>query len=158
MPEERMPQGNAPATPQVVFYVLRQDCSLQQAACDVAACFCNSHKPLWLYTDSQQQADDMDKLLWTFADTKFVPHALAGDEGGGEVQVHICWPQHPAADGATVLNIAGQLPPVATAHRILELVLPDQAAKAAARERFKLYRGHGLDPQHIEVASLDMVQ
>ncbi len=158
MPEGHLPQGNAPDAPQVVFYVLQQDCSLQEAACNVAAHFSNTRKALWLYTDSQQQAGDMDKLLWTFAETEFVPHALAGEAGGGEVQVHICWPQNPAVDGVTVLNIAEQIPPVATAQRILELVLPAAAEKTAARERFRLYRKQGLKPQHIEVASLDMVQ
>ena len=148
-----------PDAPQVDFYLLRHHMSKQVAACLVAARYGRERKRLWLHTDSRQKAEEVDKLLWTFSDTEFVPHSLAEEAVPEDATVLVSWPQVDIAAGSTVLNLAeGVLSPVPERCRVIELVVPEADEKAAARTRFREYRDCGLEPQHVEIDSLDAVQ
>lgn len=148
-----------PESPQVDFYLLRRHVSKRVAACLVAARYGRERRRLCLHVGSRQEAEDMDKLLWTFSDTEFVPHSLAGEDAPEDATVLVSWPQVGGAAGCTILNLAdGTLSPVPEQCRVIELVVPEDAEKAAARERFREYRDSGLEPRHVEIDSLDAVQ
>ena len=144
---------------QVVFYLLQgQQQARQQVACAVAAHHARRQAALALYTDSVEQAERLDKLLWTFDDTSFVPHALDGDPMAADVPIQIFWQQGSISEAATVLNLASDILADPVPARVIELVLPDAAEKTAARNRYRMYRDSGIEPEHVEATSLDMVQ
>ena len=147
-----------PATPEVVFYVLKQSLSRMQAACHIAACHSRAGTPLWLYTGSREEAEQVDSLLWTFEDISFVPHALAGDHEADTVHIVIGWPAGAPAPGGRILNLAHSVPDDISPGRIIELVLSRDDEKTAARNRFRQYRQNGLVPQHIDATDWDAVR
>lgn len=102
------------------------------------------HRSYILANDAAEAAA-LDKLLWTFADGSFVPHAV--------------FPAPPAIEDSAVL--IGHTPPPDDRHQLLinlvpqvadffsrftrvaEIVGATEPEKAAARERFRFYRERG---------------
>lgn len=93
-------------------------------------------------------ASQFDRLLWTFAPQSFVAHATDGSPLAAESPVVIT--RRIAADAAAafdiLINLDTALPgTIAGFERIIEIVGRDDADKAAARERYKTYRGLGCE-------------
>jgi DNA polymerase-3 subunit chi len=102
---------------------------------------------IYIHTESEAQAIQLDNLLWTFRQGSFIPHALYETDNDGELPAHIGWRGEPSGRDL-LINLA---PTVPVFHdrfeRIAEIVNHDEAAKQAARERFKFYRERGITPE-----------
>ncbi len=99
--------------------------------------------------------DELDRRLWTFAPGEFLAHCRVGDAVEGRSPIVLCTGADVAALegrdclinlGAALVRGWQRLP------RVIELVADDEAAKAAARQRFRVYREAGCRPQTLEVA------
>jgi DNA polymerase-3 subunit chi len=97
-----------------------------------------------------------DAALWTFSALDFVPHVYIDSPLAGDTPVLLA-PDATAAPASDVLLTLDDAPPPAFAElfaryeRVIEVVSRDDADRAAARARFKLYRDHGLAPVAHEV-------
>ncbi|TDF39312.1 DNA polymerase III subunit chi [Alteromonadaceae bacterium M269] len=133
-----------------IFYLLEQAsgdtaASHFDAACHVAAeCYSNKQKCL-VWCDNQQDAEQIDELLWQLPTERFVPHNLLGDGPKGGAAVEITW-ETPARSNRTVLiNLASEAPSFSRQFRqVFDFVPAEENLKQQARNRYKSYRGAGI--------------
>ena len=135
----------------VDFYVLSEPGvqSRHRFACRLAEKAYRLEHAVHILAPDEQTLRQLDELLWTFRDGSFVPHDIAGPDGGGTpapVTIGIdCEPGRPCE---LLINLGDSLPEGADAFpRVAEIVTADPQAKAASRQRFVDYRdrGHTLD-------------
>ena len=69
---------------QVDFYVLDRvdEHARHTLACKLAEKAWRLENSIHIHTMSREDAERLDKLLWTFRDGSFVPHELAGGDTG----------------------------------------------------------------------------
>jgi DNA polymerase-3 subunit chi len=99
-------------------------------------------------TESPQEAQQLDQMLWTFKDTSFVPHQLASVNSEAAIVIG----RAQADTHTTLMNISNQLPEdYARFSQIVEFIFADPHAQQCGRERFKLYRQQGYSIQTYKI-------
>lgn len=97
-------------------------------------------------------ASQLNKLLWTFSPTSFVPHCLAGDKLAEVTPVILCTAEHEKTvteDYDVLLNLNTEIPPGAEiAKRIIEVVDEADSDKQSARQRYRYYQAQGYEIRH----------
>ena len=133
---------------QVDFYLLGDagDDNRNRLACRLTDKAFRLGRRIYVYTDSDATAAELDKLLWTFNPGSFVPHELNLGQEPAEIPV-IIGHQEPPADFADVLvNLAGEVPTFFSRfERVAEVVGGGDDEKQQARERFRFYRDRGYE-------------
>lgn len=114
-----------------------------QVACRLAGKALAQGKRTLIYAPDAETAQRVDRLLWTWPATGFVPHCALHDPLAAETPVLIG--DAPAAGGCEVLlNLGAATPPgFERFERLLEVVAQDDAGRRAARERYRYYRDRG---------------
>jgi len=102
-----------------------------------SGCFC------YVLTDSAEQSQRLDNLLWTFRAGSFIPHQLYTGDAPAIEQVLIGSLTAPADWQKTVINLSSHC---ANAQRVLEILDDSEATKSVGRERYRQYKqaGHEL--------------
>ena len=115
-----------------------------QIACRLAAKAMADGKRMLVYAPDAEAAAKLDKLMWTWPATGFVPHVAADDPLAPDTPVLISRLDDAPPDCPVLLNLAGECPPhFASFERLLEIVGLEEADKQAGRSRYKLYRSRG---------------
>ncbi len=120
-----------------------------QVACRLAGKAMAQSKRLYIHAPDDELARRVDRMLWTWPATGFVPHCRAGDPLAAETPVLIGAEPGEANDGGSVacevlLNLAEDCPRDFERYaRLLEIVSIDDADRAAGRARFRFYRERG---------------
>ncbi|KZE31257.1 DNA polymerase III chi subunit [Crenobacter luteus] len=90
--------------------------------------------------------------LWCVSDTAFVPHCALDDPLAPETPV-VLTERLPDSAAGVLLNLGPSYPDAPERFsRILEIVGRDEAALAAARERFRAYRARGFAIEHHDMS------
>jgi DNA polymerase-3 subunit chi len=138
----------------VNFYLLKQD--NEQArwmlACRLAEQQAKLGQQVYILTGSQDDAQQVDQLLWTFTPESFVPHALVDADGAAAVPVKIGHDTQAPTGTTCVLNLGSEPPlsqPSLTA--IAEFVANDDEAKARSRTLWNIYKQLGYELQHHQL-------
>ena len=137
---------------QVDFYVLDRvdEHARHTLACKLAEKAWRLENSIHIHTMSREDAERLDKLLWTFRDGSFVPHELAG--GDTSAPVTIGYGTDVAEPRDLLITLCDEIPPFADSFpRVAELVTADEASRAKSRERYASYRdqGHTLNTHKI---------
>jgi DNA polymerase-3 subunit chi len=135
---------------QSTFYVLKQpdepQCKLPahfDLGCRLAADLFRAGKRVFIFTDSQAHAHQVDEHLWAFEADSFVPHNLVGEGPRNGAPVEISW-QKPTNHRGVLINLATLTPAFISQFReVIDFVPADDTRKQAARERYKQYRQAG---------------
>ena len=90
----------------------------------------------------EEQAEELDGLLWDMGDDAYIPHQLAGDEEDELTPVLIATPDMDLPLRALVINLR-DAPVPGNVERVLEVVPDDEAARAPLRERWTQYKARG---------------
>ncbi len=124
-----------------------------QVACRLAAKALAQGKRLLICAPQPETAQDIDRMLWTWPATGFVPHCRAEDALAPETPVLI-GAAADAAEGCDILLNLGAETPAAFERfeRLLEVVARDDADRHAARERYRFYRERGYRVAHHDLA------
>jgi DNA polymerase-3 subunit chi len=86
----------------------------------------------------------MDELLWTFHDTSFVPHALAGSAEAPDVPVVLAASLDPPAGAEVLVNLHDEVPPFFSRfEQVIETTGEDERSRALARGRYRFYKDRG---------------
>lgn len=94
---------------------------------------------VYIHVNSAEEAEFMDKLLWTYRDESFLPHS---QDACDQAPITIGF-QSPAA-AHTLVNLTAAVTDFYLQYqRVLEVVYQDAAVQQAARERFRQYREAG---------------
>jgi len=121
-------------------------------ACLQASYFYRQNQRVFIYTQDQHQAEQIDELLWAFDSDSFVPHNLVGEgpKQGSAVEISN---QAPRGRRPVLINLTDTVPDFANQFQlIVDFVPSDDILKQQARERFKMYRqwGFQVDNQAVE--------
>jgi DNA polymerase-3 subunit chi len=108
-------------------------------------------QPLLVYCTDPARLKSFDLKLWAVDEAAFVPHVAAHDPLAAQTPIWLvsadlleALARAPAT--AWVLNLDEHCPPgIENATRVLEIVSEEDADKAAARERWRLYQAGGHD-------------
>lgn len=129
------------------FYQLDQARHRQEdVVCKLCAKAYTQKQNILILTQSPEQSDQLDQLLWVFEDDSFIPHDVEEVEGlTTPVLIH----DAPAApDNREVLiNLSASVPTFfAQFERVLELVTDDN--RDSARDRYRYYKDRGYELHH----------
>ncbi|NQZ80324.1 MAG: DNA polymerase III subunit chi [Colwellia sp.] len=149
---------------QVMFYLLNENEQPQLVsdknkpfypvclhACQQAAKFYRNNQRVFIYTENQQDAHDIDEMLWAFEPDSFVPHNLTGEGPRNGAAVEISW-QMPTNRRPILINLTSTVPNFASQFStIIDFVPTDETLKQQARERFRTCRqwGFAVDNQAV---------
>ena len=115
-----------------------------QVACRLAAKAMADGKRMLVYAPDAELAARVDKLMWTWPATGFVPHCPAQDPLAAETPILISPTNEVPANCTLLVNLGADCPPhFASFERLFEIVGTDEAEKESGRARYKLYRSRG---------------
>ncbi len=143
--------------PRVDFYILEEAdaAARRRLACRLAEkAFAQSHRVLILTAD-EEEARQLDDLLWTFRDRSFVPHELTAPGRTSAVPVLIGTTESASGAGADILiNVSDRMPEdLARFSRVVEAVDGEPGRLKAGRERYRSYRELGFAPESHKIGS-----
>jgi len=135
---------------QVDFY-LTQSNQLKHAlitACRLTQKALNQGHDVFIHADDAHQAEQIDKLLWTFNQRSFIPHAVI--EGDNDKpcyeKVVIAYDHDHEVKHDVLINLAPRIPEFFSRFkRVAEIVSSDEEQRQQAREKFKFYRDRGYE-------------
>lgn len=88
----------------------------------------------------------MDDLLWTFRQGSFIPHARTDSPPDEQAEVPILIGPAPEGAADLLVNLAPDTPSQLTQYpRLAELVNDDETIRQTGRDKFRHYKGLGLD-------------
>lgn len=115
-----------------------------QVACRLAGKALAQGKRLLIYAPQGDTAQRLDRLLWTWQATGFVPHCAAHDPLAADTPVLIAADMEAGTVCEILLNLSVGPPPAFERYeRLLELVAQDDADRRAGRDRYRFYRERG---------------
>jgi DNA polymerase-3 subunit chi len=105
-----------------------------------SGCFC------YVMTDSAEQSQELDDLLWTFRAGSFIPHQIyTGEPPEIEKVILIGSLDAPEHWQNTLFNLSSRYPEFGSqTGRILEILDNSENTKAAGRERYRQYQQSGM--------------
>ncbi|WP_448211877.1 DNA polymerase III subunit chi [Colwellia sp. MEBiC06753] len=133
---------------QAVFHLIPDGASELanvQYACALAANYYRQQQKVYILTNDQAQAHQVDELLWSFEPDSFVPHNLVGEGPRQGAAVEIGW-QPPKGRRPVLINLSQTMPTFAGQFsHIVDFVPNAENEKQLARERFKACRQMGFN-------------
>jgi DNA polymerase-3 subunit chi len=137
---------------QIDFYIHVEDKA--RTACRLAAkAFAQDLRMTMLCPDAETAAR-MDRLLWTFSATGFVPHCLAGDALASVTPVLLDGSASEPDHDQVLLNLSPERPPFFSRfQRLIEIVSRDDDDRRLARERYRFYRDRGYEIRSHDLSS-----
>ncbi len=120
---------------------------MYQLACRLAQQGFINQQQVYIHCQDKNIAFEIDELLWQFEPTAFVPHNLKGEGPTTGSPVEIGFDRlGPNKSRQLLINLADQVPPFAVNFgQIFDFVANDDQHKAIARERYRQYRGLGIE-------------
>ncbi len=127
---------------EVLFYTHSAD--RFHTACQVTAKAHSLRKRVMLLTPDAATTDKVSRLLWTTPAIGFFPHCRSGDRLAAVTPIIVDHLSDPLVHDEVLINLCDQTPECFSRfHRLVEIVGIDEAARAAARERYRFYRDRG---------------
>jgi len=115
-----------------------------QVACRLAGKAAARGARLLIYAEEPETLQRIDRLLWTWPATGFLPHCGARDPLAAHTPVLIDAATDAAPGCDVLLSLAAEPPPAFERfERLLEVVGRDDADRQRARGRYRFYRERG---------------
>jgi DNA polymerase-3 subunit chi len=131
---------------QIDFYILQEGAKGDRftLACRLAEKAWQRGHRIYLHTNSEQESQHLDRLLWTFRQGGFLPHGI-DREADPEFNPILIGHDGTAQEEQDVLiNLAVQVPAFFSRfNRVVEPIDRDSEIRRAGRERFRFYRDRG---------------
>jgi len=148
---------------QVMFYILPDENKTDASpintsttfyqACVQASYFYRQNQRVFIYTQDQKSAEQIDEMLWAFDSDSFIPHNLSGEGPKQGAAVEISH-QDPRSHRPVLINLSSTVPDFASQFQlIVDFVPSDETLKQLARERFKTCRQRGFQVDNQTVST-----
>ncbi|TCK19009.1 DNA polymerase III chi subunit [Thiogranum longum] len=140
---------------QVDFYVLGDSAarSRLQFACRLADKAYRLGHRVYIHTESPEQTQELDTLLWTFQQNSFVPHSTTQDAGDTKPSVLLSHDTEPEAS-QVMINLAADVPLFFSRfERVAELINADNTVRQQGRSRYSFYKARGYPLRTHEIKS-----
>lgn len=109
---------------------------------------------VYVHTESQQDAQRLDDLLWTFRPGSFIPHSVYSPGSTPDTPVVIGYQDHTPEIHDVMLNLTHEVPLFFSQfNRVAELVDAEENARSQARNRFKFYKDRGYELDTHDMAN-----
>lgn len=128
------------------FYLLNDGQSTEQYvfACRLCEKILSQKLKTYIHTDTQEQAQYLDDLLWSYRPESFLPHCMVDIELDEDVSIVIGYADKFLEKSDVLINLSQDIPEFHTNFsRIVEIIPSDDEAKAQGRLRWKLYKDAG---------------
>lgn len=100
----------------------------------------------------REQAQHLDRLLWTYREDSFLPHGLVGAVDPELTPILISADGEPASETQVLLNLSNQIPGCLDRfERLCEAIDQDPVVRAGGRQRFRAYRETGYPLNHHQI-------
>ncbi|MDH5552376.1 MAG: DNA polymerase III subunit chi [Nitrosomonas sp.] len=135
---------------QVYFYSGAAD--KLNTACRLSVKAMQQDMKVMIYSLDDALLDRLDKLLWVFSSTSFVPHCRIHDKLANVTPI-VMGKELLQTDHRHVLLNLDEACPSAFDHfdRLIEIAGVTADDKKAARERYRFYQTHGYEINHIKL-------
>ena len=134
------------------FYFNAQD--RLQVACRLAGKALAQGKQMLVYAPDAETASRIDRMLWTWPATGFVPHCAIHDPLAEETPVLIAAGDETPRRCELLLNLSPECPPhFERFERLLEVVGTDETERNQARTRYRYYRERGYSIDNHDLTS-----
>ncbi len=135
--------------PEISFYVLATESTQERYlfACKlIEKAYRNGHFA-YVLTDSPEQSQHLDDLLWTFRAGSFVPHQIYQDTLPEQINTVLIGSSEPPGQWQnTLINLSSQLPKsFHQAEKVLEILDNSEACKVQGRQRYRQYQQAGVE-------------
>ncbi|MDC9728294.1 MAG: DNA polymerase III subunit chi [Methyloprofundus sp.] len=135
--------------PKVNFYILssQSEQGRHTFACKLAEKAFRLGFKCYLLVDNLEQAERLDRLLWTFRANSFVPHVIYQNELPNSNNAALIGTQQaPELWRHTLINLSTKLPEnIEQSEQVFELLDNDESHKQAGRERYRQYQALKID-------------
>lgn len=97
--------------------------------------------------------DTLDKLLWHYPATAFIPHNRSGAETSAEIPVILDHGGDKFPHHDLLISLHNEcVPYFSRFERVIEVIGTGEEDSRMGRERFKFYRDRGYELQHIDLS------
>ena len=128
-----------------------------EAACRLAARAFQQRARVVIYAPDEGSARDIDKLLWTYQATGFVPHCMASHGIASDTPIVISTRDGEIPHHQVMVNLHGESPPLFSRfERLIEIVGNDKEDRLLARTRFRFYRDRGYEIHHHDLSKAEI--
>ena len=135
----------------VDFYILASgsDMSCEMLACRLAEKAYTKNHRVYLHTGSQNDAQGVSELLWTFSQGSFLPHQMADEKAPLLSPITIGFDSHAFSgnrleDYDVMINLSQDISRYFSRFtRVAEIVGSEEDARTQSRERYRFYRERG---------------
>ena len=128
------------------FYLIGKPRFIEQPlllVCLLAQRAFEAQQPTLVLVRSDDQAEELDGLLWEFDDNVMIPHQIAGiDPDDATCPVLIVPPGTDTPDRPLVINLRDECAP-GSYQRVLEVVPAEPEAREGSRQRWRDYQARG---------------
>jgi len=134
---------------QVDFYILDSDSddARLRLACKIVDKATQLENHVFINTTSEEEARQLDELLWTFSQNSFIPHRVVRDEASQAPREPVLiGVNRPPAPGRwdVMINLAADVPDFFSRYeRVAEVVDANATRREQSRERYRFYRDRG---------------
>ncbi len=123
-----------------------------QVACRLSVKAAQQKMRVLIYALDEAHAQKIDKMLWTWQATGFLPHCMTRSPLAAQTPVLITHDPEDTPHDEVLLNLHSQWPPAFSRfQRLVEIVGRNDDDREAARGRFRFYRDRG-----YEIANHDL--
>ncbi len=133
--------------PKIDFYIIAEDAKARlNFACRlIEKAFKHRHR-IYIHTENQIEAHQLDELLWTYREESFLPHNLYGEGPDPAPPIQIGFDATPEKQRDILINLNREIPTFfAQFNRVLEIVANDPELQATLREHYKYYKAQGYE-------------
>lgn len=130
---------------QVDFYILEASSNAQSwfFACQLLEKIYANQQIAYIHTNSREEAERFDALLWTYREDSFLPHQLVQTSADFSSPIVIGY-EETIFHGDILLNLSKSIPSFHHQFsQIIEIVFSEPVVQQLARERYKQYRDQG---------------
>jgi DNA polymerase-3 subunit chi len=132
-------------TPMLVHFYLhpaQNSHELHYAACGLGEQAYRRGLSVYFLCGSLRQAQQLDALLWTYAEDRFLPHQLYVPDSNSRIPLQIGYPEIlgcPAAD--VLINMSEAVPAFYSQfNRVVELIPQEATQRQLARAKYRHYQ------------------
>lgn len=109
---------------------------------------------VFVRTEDEQQAQQLDNLMWTYSDDSFLPHARQDDTQQSEIPIIIGAKTEPAKACDLMINLANDIPDKNNQYsRIAEIINEDVVIKKQGRIRYGQYDKKNYPLNHHNISA-----
>lgn len=105
-----------------------------------------------LHTPDEATTETLDKLLWHYPATAFIPHCRSHEDGAGKMPVVVGYQGDTFPHSEILISLhTACLPFFSRFDRLIEIVGEEAEEVRLGRERFGFYRDRGYEMRHFDL-------